>query len=245
MNHPFVKMLRFELKSMINPWKLNLLLSLLAFAVLTFSSGAQPPFFDVSFSSFIFFTVIVTLYSFQESTRQQFMQMYHLIPISLNTKFVTKQLISLILYPLAILCILQISIIAKNLIFGQPELISQSSQHQSTFSTLVVIWIFGHSFCTLTAIIFQKNKLLHTIQAYLVFRGLIWVLLFPINWLLGINSNPFSLISFPSTELAQIGLLLLSLLFYGLSYRIFNKRQLGNGISSIMGNRPSFILGNN
>jgi len=245
MNHPFVKMLRFELKSMINPWKLNLLLSLLAFAVLTFSSGAQPPFFDVSFSSFIFFTIIVTLFSYQESTRQQFMQMYHLIPISLNTKYVTKQLITLIVYPLAILCMLQISIITKDIIFGQPELVSQSSQHQSTFSTLVVIWIFGHSFCTLTAIIFQKNKLLHTIQAYLVFRGLIWVLLFPINWLLGINSNPFSLISFPSTELAQIGLLLLSLLFYGLSYRIFNKRQLGNGISSIMGNRPSFILGNN
>jgi len=235
MNHPFVKMLRFELKSMINPWKLNLLLSLLAFAVLTFSSGAQPPFFDVSFSSFIFFTVIVTLYSFQESTRQQFMQMYHLIPISLNTKFVTKQLISLIL---------QISIIAKNLIFGQPELISQSSQHQSTFSTLVVIWIFGHSFCTLTAIIFQKNKLLHTVQTYLLFRAVIWVVLFPINWLLGIKDNPFSLISFPSTELAQIGLLLLSLLFYGLSYRLFIKRQLGNSISTIHVNRPSFLMGN-
>jgi len=154
-------------------------------------------------------------------------------------------LITLIVYPLAIMCVLLINKITKNIIFGQTVLVSQSSQHQSTLSTLVVLWILGHSFCTLTAIIFQKNKLLYTFQAYILLRLIIWVVIFPINWLLGIKSNPLSLISFPSTELAQIGLLLLSLLFYGLSYRFFKKRQLGNSLSSIMGNRPSFILGNN
>jgi len=243
MNHPFVKMLRFELKSMINPWKLNLLVLLLVFAFLTTRSGAYP-LFDLSFSSLILFTIIFTLFSYQESTRQQFMQMYHLIPISLNTKFLTKQLVTLIVYPLAIMCFFLISTITKNIIFDQHELVNQSSQHQSTFSTLVVIWIFGHSFCTLTAIIFQKNKILRAFQAYLLFRLIIWVVIFPINWILDIKSNPLSLISFPTTELAQIGLFLISLFFYGLSYRLFVKRQLGNSISTIMGNRPSFILGN-
>ena len=229
---------------MLSPWRMSLLIFLIGFAILTLIPKVNP-FFNLNLSNFIFVTVLVTLFSYQESTRQQFMQMYHLIPVALNIKFFSKQLITLIIYPSAIMGIFLISTMIKNIIFDQPNhiIISQSNHDPSTFSTLVVIWIFGHSFCTLTAIIFQKNKIMRSIQAYVLFKLIVGAVLFSAYWLLCIKHNPFSLISNPTSELAEkIVLLIMASLCYGLSYRLFKKRQLSSMISFIMDNTNKLHL---
>ena len=79
-----------------------------------------------------------------------------------------------------------------------------------------MVWILGHSISTFFAIIFKKNKIRYAILSYIGFKFALGIILSTAFMLMGIKNTStrlFSIISYPSGELAGIGLLLLSAVF--------------------------------
>jgi len=87
----------------------------------------------------------------------------------------------------------------------------------------------SHSVCTFFAIIFKKNKIRYAIASYIVFKFALGIILLIVFGLMGIKNTSirfFSLTSFPSGDWVPIGSLLLLIVFFGLSYHLFLRRQL-------------------
>lgn len=232
MNPSLIKMLRFEWKSNFTMWIFNLILdfSVIGLFLYTMSNSSNPSGIrDVYFFIFILLTWLFTLYSYQESTNSQSMQMYHLISVSRNVKFLSKQLITLVAFPLILLVgtFILVSIINFfNLGKENVEILPRSEK-----SLLwIVIWILGHSISTLLAIVFKKNKVIYAILTFFIGRivlGIVMLVLLYVFKSIGsmefyyfLDSNPFwKIIGFS-------GVLTLAGIFYGISYHLFFRRQL-------------------
>jgi len=231
MNHPFIKMLRFELKSNYMMWVFNLLvsISLILMFVLWISNNSNPQGIkDIYLILFVLVTWLFTLNSYQESTRSQTMQMYHLIPVSRNVKFWSKQFITFLVFPIILISatFIFVSVVTFLKEMDQPFEIWPDSQKAILW---LIIWILGHSISTFFAIIFKKNKVLYSILTYFVvkFASAIVMIVFIFvfksmdfqNSFQNSQNNLFEIIGL-------MGAVILSTIFYGISYHLFFRRQL-------------------
>lgn len=159
-------------------WLYNLIIGTGLLITLYFSNNNQNSILPVFlFPVFLFLTWIFTINSYQESVKSQSMQMYHLIPISGNTKFISKQLITLIAYPLILTLITALIIGIVRILIDAPDaanLIDHPSKasvkNSMTGLNLILFWIFGHALSTFFAIIFRKNKILYALLVYFGFQ---------------------------------------------------------------------------
>lgn len=232
MNPTFIKMLRFEWKSNFTLWIFNLIIafSVLGMYLYTMSVSSNPSGLnDIYFLIFCFLTWLFTLYSYQESTSSQSMQMYHLISVSRNVKFLSKQFITMVGFPFVLLTGTFILIFIINIFHlgkGQLGLFPDSGKAMIWIGT----WLFGHSISTLLAIVFKKNKILYAILTFFITRlalgMVILVLVFIFSSMelpdifIFIKNNPFWKI------IGLMGVLALAALIYGISYHLFFRRQL-------------------
>lgn len=231
MNHPFIKMLRFEWKSNYMMWIFNLLisLSLILMFVLTISNSSDPKGIkDIYLILFALVTWLFTLNSYQESTKSQTMQMYHLIPISRNVKFLSKQFITFFAFPVTLISatFIFVSVVTFLKETDQPFEIWPSLQKAINW---LIIWIIGHSISTFFAIIFKKNKVLYSMLTYFVLKFGIATLMFIFMFALKSFDfqTPFRYSQNNYLEIiGVIGILTLTTIFYGLSYHLFFRRQL-------------------
>jgi len=228
MPHPFIKMLQFELKSNYMMWIFYIVLFVAFFIFISYHSVLYPKYLPL----IALFTFVFTINSYQESLRQQTMQMYHLIPISRNIKFFSKQFITIIAFPLILYFLAFICTSVLAFVTDLPERSGSfpiSVADQLSASSLFIMLILSHSVCTFFAIIFKKNKIRYAIASYIVFKFALGIILLIVFGLMGIKNTSirfFSLTSFPSGDWVPIGSLLLLIVFFGLSYHLFLRRQL-------------------
>jgi len=222
MNHPFISILRFE-------WRLNyaewIFYFLVSFALPLLLKGTNPYTF---LPFYIFIGFVFTINSYKESITKQSMQMYHLLPISGNLKFLSKQFITLFAFPITLLFFILIyTIITNKWDTNAPPVLLSNVSHPTLL--LIIVWIFGHSVCTFFAIIFEKNKVLYALLAYFGFRLLMSVLALTIFSIFGIDpaANFFKNLAKHDIDFVGVtGLLFVSAVFYSISYRLFFRRQL-------------------
>jgi len=234
MNHPFIQMLRFEYKANQKMWIITTTIGILLLALLDLlNNPITKPF---SYSLFYLLTLIFTLLSYQESTNSQSMNMYHLIPVSQNIKYLSKIFITLIAFPVILFLFRELIITlgigkdSASLPNGQlSEVFSILGSRQIT-NLLIASWFLSQSVSTLIAIIFKKYKILY---ALLFYWGL-QLLMTPIVFLASfrnITGNSSSAMTHvhnspsPPTWIIPFGIVI-SLVIYGISYRLFFRRQL-------------------
>lgn len=230
MNHPFIQMLRFEWKSNYMLWLFNLIISTTLLIIL-FSQMNQGGyiFWQIIFPIFTLLSSLFTLNSYQESIKSQSMQMYHLIPVSRTMKFLSKQFITLIAFPLVLFTLTYAFVILANAFLDRQIIINSSALHQYSILFLLRIWILFHSICTLLAILFKKNKLIYSILAVIATKFILGLLLFIFFWIAFSDkiTSSFNTISVDKfRELPDVGFLFIVLIFYTISYRLFIRRQL-------------------
>lgn len=228
MNRPFVKMLQFEFKLNYMEWIFHLIFVIPFTLLIIFPLQNKHTFFNSGdiFPICIFISWLFTINSYQESTKSQMMRTYHLIPVSLNMKFFSKQLITFIVFPLLLSFLMFICVSISDVFTTDNSSVRAPLQNYLSLYSLLVIWIFGHSVCTLIANIFKKkNKIRYAISVYFFYFVTIAFLKKYFEFEFSIKS--FFDFSRESFQLYHLGLLsLLILIFYGLSYRLFIRRQL-------------------
>ncbi len=230
MSNNFVKLLKFEYKLNFIHWAISLstFIILIAWLMIQNHIDGKPFVFGGSYVPLIIlFSGFVTLHSYSESTSRQSMELYHLLPVSRNSKFVSKQLITFIAFPLLlVLLYLLISIVVMTTVLGEFQRPMFSPNIKPAKIAMLFIW--SHAFATLFAIIFKKRKLLYAIAAYfilqfsLVIGFIIW--------------NSFSIsseskvkvpsIAFTSNFTSTLLALAIAAILYIVSYRLFFRRQL-------------------
>ena len=227
-------MLKFELKSNYMMWLFYIVSFVALFSFLSYHSGIIPFFDEKCLPIITLITFVFTINSYQESVRQQTMQMYHLIPVSKNIKFFSKQFITLIAFPLILYFF---ALICTSVLTFTTDLppstgsfrISVAGQLSTSSLSLFIMFILSHSICTFFAIIFKKNKVLYAILVYFGFKFSLGIILLAAFWLMGIKNTSvglFSITPYPSGDWVPIGSGLLLIVFYGLSYHLFLRRQL-------------------
>ncbi len=212
-------------------WFYNLIIGVGLITSIYFLRASNGPFLQVLiFPIFFLLTWIFTINSYQESTKKQSMQMYHLIPVSKNIKFLSKQLITLLAFPLIIMVISAVFIELFRIFIEVPDFFSETSNSspKSLKINLLPTWIFGQSVATFFAIIFRKNKILYTILVYFGFQFIMSILMV-IIFSGGKNPNDFFSGNLDGQNIGRIVsavLLILSVVLYTISYRLFFRRQL-------------------
>ena len=230
MNHPILKMLRFELKSNYMLWIFNLVISA---TILTFIYVEMNDHFlivsKVLFPVFALLSGIFTINAYQESTKSQSMQMYHLIPISRNMKFLSKQLITFAAFPIILITLTFIlTLLLKT--FGQHSIVysgPESGEH--SFFFLLKVWLLFHSVATFFALVFIRNKVLYSILATIAFKLVLGIVLIAFFWLFNIGDITRSMNEISTSQIEkipEIGTLFLVVILYGISYHLFFRRQL-------------------
>ena len=226
MNLPLYKMLRFELKSQFRPTLVSSIIMVL-FLTYFLSLMGQEKLIDRMFSMFNILTLLIIPPIYGESNQNYSMQMYHLIPVSLNIKFLAKLLVTHIIYPLLFTCLILVCGAFSMIIFGHTDQIGNSLSPKYSFYIYFVVWILIHSFITMTSIFFKKNKMMYGALSLL---GVVIVLKFSeliIIGILGIKNSSEHLLSSSSDPSGKwIGMFVMSTVFYYISYRLFKKRQL-------------------
>ena len=230
MNHPFVEMLRYELKSNYMLWILNLIIGvglITTYYFLGNNHNSIVPIF--TFPVFMFLTWIFTINSYNESIKSQSMQMYHLIPVSRNSKFISKQFVTLIAFPLLLVLLTALFVGIMKVFVTTSTLIQESGSHNLQGRYFPIIFIFGHSISTFFAIIFKKNKILYAIIVYFGIQFIMSIIIAGI-FLLFFKNLSFKISNYfigqdTGTWIVFVSLLL-SAVLYGFSYRLFFRRQL-------------------
>lgn len=229
MNNSFYKILKLEFKLNFTNWiiLLGIFFTILVWLTLNKDSsvigGSYVP-------SMILFSSLITLHSYSESTTRQSMEMYHLLPVDGNTKFFSKQLITLIFFPIILLGLyLLFAIVVYPLVFGESQRSFLSPNIEPDKIGLSFIW--AHSFATFFAILFKKRKILYAIAAFFVFQ--IIVMVFMLIWIAsfkmtnGTKTPEFGFFTSNSDgTFSTIILIAIPLIFYFISYRLFFRRQL-------------------
>jgi hypothetical protein len=232
MNNSFIKILRFELRLNYMMWIYNLVIATALLTMLYFSiQGIQqhPIVSGVLFPILILLTCIFTINSYQESTKSQTMQMYHLLPVSRNIKFFSKQFITLIAFPLSLFILTVASIGIIRIFVSSPEVLVESGSNDKSLIYLLIFWIVAQSISTFFAVSFKKNKILYSILVYFCFKFLMFLIMILIFQGYFKTSGFLFLQSFDyqyQKVWLMMGLLFLSAVFYSISYRLFFRRQL-------------------
>lgn len=229
MNQSLIKILRFELRSNYMMWIFNLIIGVGLLTTVYFQGKQHiPASLIFVFPIFGLLTWVFTINCYQESTKNQSMLMYHLIPASRNTKFFSKQLFTLIAYPLMLIATTAIFIGIIKFFINAPELLHKSESNFPPSHYLFAMWFFGQSVSTFFAIIFKKNKILYAI---LVHFGMQFPLsIFFMVFFTG-GKNPVTLLSqnIAGQNMGTwivAGSLLIAFIIYGISYHLFFRRQL-------------------
>ena len=175
----------------------------------------------------ILFSSLITLHSYSESTTRQSMEMYHLLPVNGNTKFLSKQLITLVFFPIILLGLyLFFAIVVYPLVFGESQHSLLSPNIEPEKIGLFFIW--AHSFATFFAILFKKRKILYAIAAFFVFQIIVMSFMASLTFFSKTNemrTPGFAFSDFTST-FSTIILIVIPLILYFISYRLFFRRQL-------------------
>ena len=235
MNHPFIQMLSFELKLNRKMWITITTLSIFLLAILNYINS--PILKPLIFSFLFFVTLLFTLLSYQETTNRQSLNLYHLIPVNQNIKFLSKIFITMVAFPALLL--------ALNYLFtflGQIashkytshslslELLASISTRSQIVIIMCFVWLFFQSGSTLVAIVFKKYKILY---AMLIYWG---IQLFLTPLILIVALKPFTnktmssaqTVSHSSNPTTWIILLLtvFALVIFSISYGLFIRRKL-------------------
>ncbi len=230
MNHPFIKMLKFEFKSNYVIWLLDLTISI--GLLVTLFILVDDHFLIVSkvlFPVFAVLSSVFTINSYQESRKSQSMQMYHLIPVSRTMKFLSKQLITFVLFPLTLFVLTFVFISIANAFTNQPVSYDSPNSVEHSFFFLLQVWVLFHSTSTLFALVFKKNKVLYSILVLIVSKYILGIILLAIFMLFRINSTFMHLFSVTSSsigEMSGIVIVFVAVAFYSTSYHLFFRRQL-------------------
>lgn len=231
MNTNFYKLLKFEVKQNYVHWVICILsfISIATFFTLKGYMNHIPFILKGSFIPLLLlFSSLITLHSYSESTSRQSMVMYHLLPVSRNTKFFTKQLITFIAAPLLLLAFyLFLALVINPLVAGE--------FNQSTLSPnlkpykIATLFLWSHSWATFFAVIFKKRKLLFVILTYFSIQLLFMIVLIIWKFTFGnfaLSAPSFAFFANPSSALLLIAGILIPISLYIISYRLFFKRQL-------------------
>lgn len=226
MNCPFLKMLRFE-------WKRNLItINLLFLSIFLFVMALimQIPGKGMN-AQFIFIYLFVILvqqgirHFNNETLFAHSMQMYLLIPVSQKIKYFSKLCVALVIYPALVLFTGYISVSLAHFVTGKPININSSELMGHPLLVFIELFVLSSSLATLTAILAKKNASLMFLMAYIILP----VVTFLVYWLLGWCSNFesfYKLINSQIQNTSGVAVLFLSVLFYGISYHLFFRRQL-------------------
>ncbi|MGE5457781.1 MAG: hypothetical protein ACM3RX_05455 [Methanococcaceae archaeon] len=232
MNASFIKMLRFEYKSNFTLWAYLLILAFSVLAIFFYAMSNSSFIFGIRSLYFILFFLITwlfTLYSYQESTSSQSMQMYHLISVSRNVKFFSKQFITLLVFPIMIIAGTVILVSVIN-IFNLGKENVELMPHDEKILLWILVWILGNSISTLLAIVFKKNKILYAMLTYFVGKIVLGIVVLILIYALksngSIDSFQFSSDLTSWEPIGYTGIFILSAIFYGVSYYLFFRRQL-------------------
>lgn len=230
MNHPFIKMLKFEWRANRKMWFIITSIGMILLTLLSLTHSLINTM--LFYSLFYLLTMTFTLLCYQESTNSQSMIMYHLIPVERNMKFWSKIFITLIAFP-------SVLYIFGNLVISplistfrgtsspnqSSELFSVMADSSQIIRLLVAFWFFSQAASTLIAIIFKKYKILYAILVYWGFQ----LLMTPVI-LIGsfVSGRSVSTMHQPLAPISLYILLVIALTFviYGISYRLFFRRQL-------------------
>jgi len=238
MNHPFVKMLRFELKSNYITWLFNMVIGIGILTTMYFQGDMHNSIRDIFmfiYPMFLILTWIFTINSYQESIKNQPMQMYHLIPVPRNTKFFSKQFITLIAYPFVLIAATAIFIGIIRIFINAPYAFQElniashaSITNEPSSMVLLVIWICGHSISTFFAIIFKNRKNLYALLFVIGFQFILGIagaiFISNLNFK---NATDLPALINQNVEVWLVSILLIiSIIFYTISYRLFFRRQL-------------------
>jgi len=226
MNHPFIKMLRFELKRNL------ILVFLLSTLVVLFSMtlAILIPGHDLKIQLvFIFtFTILVQqgIRCFKNETHSPHsMQMYLLIPVSQKIKFLSKLILSLLIFPLLFLLAGFISVSLAHFVTGKPISISSIGLTSQNILAFTNFFVLASSIGTFTAVVAKKHASILFVMAFII----LYMTVFLVSWLMGWCSNFDSfyyLFVDQIQKMSGIAVVLLSIIFYGISYRLFLRRQL-------------------
>lgn len=231
MKNSFYKIIKFEIKLNYRIWALILLASfaILLFFFFKFHALNNSKLLAGSFIPvFIITSCIFTLYSYTESTSKQTMGIYHSLPVSGNIKFLSKQLITFVVFPIILLLLyLLFTRSVDFLIFDRSDrnLLSTNFKPINTF----LFFLTAHSIATFFAIIFKKHKLLLTIITYFCLQfiaGLFFVIIQSVYHSSQISGEKLSSYFDFIKNLPGFTYILIPAVFYFFSYRLFFKRQL-------------------
>lgn len=228
MNNAFYKILKLEFKLNYINWIIILgiffliLVWQMAYKDSSIIGGSIIPIM-------ILFSSLITLHSYSESITRQSMEMYHLLPVDRNPKFFSKQLITLVFFPIILLGLYLIfALFIYPLVFNefQRSFLSPNIEPGKFF----IFFIWAHSFATFFAILFKKRKILYAIACLF---GLQIILSITVMLLMTATINTGGTITpidnFPNNfnGAVQTGLVIfIPVILYLISYRLFFRRQL-------------------
>lgn len=231
MNTNFYKLLKFEIKQNYIHWVICALLFISITTLISVKDyiNHTPFLLKGSFIPLLFlFSGLITLFSYSESTSRQSMIMYHLLPVSRNTKFFTKQLFTFIAAPLLLLLFyLILALVVNPLVNGEFKRSAFSPNLQP--HKIAILFLWSHSWATFFAVLFKKRKLLFVILTYFGFQFLLMIAFFIWQFAFqsfGASTPSFAFLTSSSTTLFWVAGMLIPAILYIISYRLFFKRQL-------------------
>ncbi len=226
MKHSLLKILRFEFKSnyMMCVYVLFVSTLLMLFSLSTIRESDKPHAFDILFPIFAISTLYFTCNFYQESLKKQTLQMYHLLPVSQNTKFFSKLFISVFVFPVIVLSVFIILMSIHNIVFSDKQWAVElpPSKH---FLMTTSLWILCHSICTFFAIIFKRHKALYSVITISLIILTIAILDKAINELFGLSFVE-PLLYGKATHLTSTVSYIFPIVLYIISYHLFKRRQL-------------------
>ena len=182
-------------------------------------------------TQFILSTIFVMLvqkqvqYLNSDTQFKQFMQMYLLIPVSQNIKFLTKLCVALVIYTILFLLTCSISLSLAYFVTGKPISIISLGITGHDLYIFTEIFVLASSVATFTSIVVKKYaSLLFLITSVILFLGT-----FISYRLLGLCSSFesfYELFIIQLQSISVVAVAFLSIIFYGLSYHFFLRRQL-------------------
>jgi hypothetical protein len=227
MNNSLIKMLKFEFRTNYRLWAMKLFGIVTLMLYLNYSSfyiSGASHIFDARFSIFAIATWWFTFNSYQESVKNQSMQMYHLLPVSQNIKFFSKQLITFLAFPFLLLSVYYILASVINSFVDQTQVFFNVPSSERLF-TASIFWILGHSILTFFAIVFKKNKALYSVITLIVIITLLATInrivtkLFDTDYFIAVTGSPLTIVPEGISYVLPVVL-------YIASYHLFFRRQL-------------------
>ncbi len=227
MNNPIIKILKFEFGTNYRLWTMKLFVAIslmLTVYYLTYNQHNPSKVFDFEFFVFAIATLNFTFKSYQESVKNQSMQIYHLLPVSQSTKFFSKQVITIFTFPFLILVVYLILVSVTNIIIDRPFMFSNILASEKLLP-LVIFWILGHSISTFFAIFFKRNKSLYSVIIMIVMLTSVAAInrfvtiLFDIDYFIAVTGSPLTIVPESVSYILPI-------ILYIASYRLFTRRQL-------------------